>query len=339
MGGTAVSAARRRGHGAPRLGRSRLLLVVAVGVLVTTVVACRPLGGTTNRLGNDVAACPQFQPSALCGPQPNLWLGIQGPYELFANGDPFTTKCARTVSGPFNETTCSGAGRNPGYRTTGYGYAIDVGPDDVGRPLTVRVWDAGSYPRTGSSTRANASYTNATQLTLPSGSTWPGTGYWIYGEGIATGTLIQSLSNGNRTATLSKALTSTTATRSVAVASQSALPGESLYPIKRAIESAHVGLSLGLVGLIAIAIVNGQAFVYRQMDLGVRDGTYQMMFYGLTGTFVALMIAGLVFTFVTAFRFLGGRTRDREIVSAHAMFWYFIGAVYSILWFVVYVTK
>ncbi|GAA4722589.1 hypothetical protein GCM10023350_00910 [Nocardioides endophyticus] len=35
------------------------------------------------------------------------------------------------------------------------------------------------------------------------------------------------------------------ATTSVAVASQSALPGESLYPIKRIIESAHTGLSLG----------------------------------------------------------------------------------------------
>jgi len=35
------------------------------------------------------------------------------------------------------------------------------------------------------------------------------------------------------------------ATTSVAVAAQSALPGESLYPIKRVIESAHTGLSLG----------------------------------------------------------------------------------------------
>jgi hypothetical protein len=35
------------------------------------------------------------------------------------------------------------------------------------------------------------------------------------------------------------------ATTSVAMASQSALPGESLYPIKRVIESAHTGLSLG----------------------------------------------------------------------------------------------
>jgi len=35
------------------------------------------------------------------------------------------------------------------------------------------------------------------------------------------------------------------ASASVAVASQSALPGESLYPIKRVLESAHTGISLG----------------------------------------------------------------------------------------------
>jgi cytochrome c oxidase subunit 3 len=42
---------------------------------------------------------------------------------------------------------------------------------------------------------------------------------------------------------------------------------------------------------------------------------------------------------VATFRYLGGRTRDREILSAHAMYWYFMGAVYTTLWFVVYVTK
>ena len=47
----------------------------------------------------------------------------------------------------------------------------------------------------------------------------------------------------------------------------------------------------------------------------------------------------LVFSAVTAFRYLGGRTTDREIVSAHAMYWYFLSAVFAVLWFVVYVTK
>jgi cytochrome c oxidase subunit 3 len=111
-----------------------------------------------------------------------------------------------------------------------------------------------------------------------------------------------------------------------------------VYAARRDARS-HVGMALGLVALVGVAIINGQAFVYHQMRLGVRDGQYQTMFYALTGTFLAFMIAGLVFTFVTAFRFLGGRTRDREIVSAHAMFWYFLGTVYAVLWFVVYVTK
>lgn len=38
------------------------------------------------------------------------------------------------------------------------------------------------------------------------------------------------------------------ATTSVAVAAQSALPGESLYPVKRVLESAHTGLSVGDAG-------------------------------------------------------------------------------------------
>jgi len=47
----------------------------------------------------------------------------------------------------------------------------------------------------------------------------------------------------------------------------------------------------------------------------------------------------VVFSAVTAFRYLGGRTTEREIVSAHAMYWYFLSVAYTALWFVVYVTK
>jgi heme/copper-type cytochrome/quinol oxidase subunit 3 len=53
----------------------------------------------------------------------------------------------------------------------------------------------------------------------------------------------------------------------------------------------------------------------------------------------ALFIGGLVFTGVTAFRFLGGRTTDRELVAAHALYWYVLAAVFSAIWLIVYVTK
>ena len=42
---------------------------------------------------------------------------------------------------------------------------------------------------------------------------------------------------------------------------------------------------------------------------------------------------------IAAFRFLGGRTDDREIVAAHALYWYVLAAVFSAVWLIVYVTK
>ena len=75
------------------------------------------------------------------------------------------------------------------------------------------------------------------------------------------------------------------------------------------------------------------------MKLPANGGTYNSMFYTLTGVLVAAAIAGVVFSAVTAFRYLGGRTTDREVVSAHALYWYVLSAAYVLLWFVVYVTK
>ena len=63
------------------------------------------------------------------------------------------------------------------------------------------------------------------------------------------------------------------------------------------------------------------------------------MFYALTGSFFVLLIVGLVFTVVTAFRHFGGRTADHEVVTSHALFWYILTVIYIAVWFVVYVTK
>jgi cytochrome c oxidase subunit 3 len=104
-------------------------------------------------------------------------------------------------------------------------------------------------------------------------------------------------------------------------------------------DRAHIGLSLGLVGLIAIAIVNAQAYVYNQMALPAADSIYASLFYAVTGTMTALVVVGLVFTVVTAFRLLGGRETDQEIVAAHALYWYVLTIAFSALWLIVYVSK
>lgn len=114
-----------------------------------------------------------------------------------------------------------------------------------------------------------------------------------------------------------------------------------VYAARRDARS-HTAMALGLVGLIGLAFVNAQAYIYARMKLPIsgKDTTpFHTMFYALTGTFLLLVIIGIGFSAITAFRYMGGRTTDREIVSAHALYWYFLGALFFALWFVVYVTK
>ncbi len=104
-------------------------------------------------------------------------------------------------------------------------------------------------------------------------------------------------------------------------------------------DRAHTGLALGVTGILAIAFINAQAFVYVDMGVPISENYYGTLFYAMTGTMVALVVAGLVYTAVAAFRALGGRLGDTELLTAHALYWYFIAVAYSAVWFVVYVTK
>lgn len=101
----------------------------------------------------------------------------------------------------------------------------------------------------------------------------------------------------------------------------------------------HTILALGCTFLVALLVINAQAYVYIQMNVVLDGGTYGAMFYAITGLFMMLMIVGLSFTAVAAFRFIGGRTADHELLTAHAIYWYAIAAIYAAIWFLVYVTK
>ncbi len=104
-------------------------------------------------------------------------------------------------------------------------------------------------------------------------------------------------------------------------------------------DRAHAALALGVSGLLAIAFINAQAFVYVDMGVEINATYYGTLFYGITGVMLALVVAGLLYTTVAAFRALSGRLGETEILSAHALYWYFIAVAYTAVWFVVYVTK
>ena len=104
-------------------------------------------------------------------------------------------------------------------------------------------------------------------------------------------------------------------------------------------DSSHATLSTLITGFIGVAAINAQAAIYMQMGMGIRDGAYQTMFYAVTGTMLVLLASGVAFSLVAMFRATAGRLGDKQVMTAHAMYWYFLTVVFCALWFVVYVQK
>jgi len=104
-------------------------------------------------------------------------------------------------------------------------------------------------------------------------------------------------------------------------------------------DSSHATLALAITAVIGLAVINAQVAVYLQMEMGLTDGAYQTMFYAITGTMMVLIVTGVAFSVVTMFRAVAGRLGDSSVMSAHALYWYFLTAVFVALWFVVYVQK
>ena len=111
-----------------------------------------------------------------------------------------------------------------------------------------------------------------------------------------------------------------------------------VYSAKRN-DRTHGSIALLVCMVMGLATINAQVAVYSQMGIGVADGPYQTLFYAITGTMVVLVAAGMAFSVVAFFRSVGGRSDDLQIMSAHALYWYFIAAAFVAMWFVVYVQK
>lgn len=99
-------------------------------------------------------------------------------------------------------------------------------------------------------------------------------------------------------------------------------------------------VAIGLLVVFALAAFNAQAYIYQQMGVAVRD-RYGSVFYSVTGTFLAALLAAMVMAVIVVFRSLGGRytSKRHEGIAALALFWHFLTAVFSAVWFVVYVVK
>ena len=78
------------------------------------------------------------------------------------------------------------------------------------------------------------------------------------------------------------------------------------------------------------------------MGFTVNDPTgVGILVYVITGMHLAMAGAGVIFIGLMAFRTLGGQysARDQEGIVAALIYWYVTVAVYTVIWFTIFVTK
>lgn len=102
----------------------------------------------------------------------------------------------------------------------------------------------------------------------------------------------------------------------------------------------HAYMALGVTLLLGIAFVNQTTFLYAMagIEMSQQEGP---LFYGVTAGHLAMVVAGIVFILLMAFRALGGQfsSRQPDGIAAAAVYWYACIGLYALLWFAVYVQK
>jgi cytochrome c oxidase subunit 3 len=103
----------------------------------------------------------------------------------------------------------------------------------------------------------------------------------------------------------------------------------------------HAYLALGLTMLLGIAFVNTTVYLYQQLALPLTASPTGALLYIVTGTHLVMVVVGLVFVATMAFQSLGGQLtgRDAEGMTAAALYWYVTVAVYTAIYYGIYITK
>ena len=103
--------------------------------------------------------------------------------------------------------------------------------------------------------------------------------------------------------------------------------------------NAYVALIVSLV--LGGAVVNVVAFLLADSGLSVRDSAVGMLVYAISGSFIALMLAAMVYLLVVGIRLVGADDPRKitEVATAAGVFWLVTTLVYSVIWYAVYITK
>ena len=109
----------------------------------------------------------------------------------------------------------------------------------------------------------------------------------------------------------------------------------------RAEDRPHGFIALGVTLMFGAAVINQFWFVYQDSAFAIDGGRAELLFYAVTGSFIAMLIGAMTMLAVTTIRSLMGPF-GRELapgVQAAALFWHMCVLCYFLVWYVVFITK
>lgn len=114
----------------------------------------------------------------------------------------------------------------------------------------------------------------------------------------------------------------------------------SVYSLRNG-DRPHAYFALFWTLLFGVAFINSTVYLYQQLALSPTSGTVAGLLYAVTGAHIVMVVVGMLFIAVMGFQALGGQLtgRDAEGMSAAALYWYATIAVYSVIWYAIYITK
>jgi len=100
-------------------------------------------------------------------------------------------------------------------------------------------------------------------------------------------------------------------------------------------------LALGLTFALGAASIVMTTYLWSLMELDIAGGVQGVLIYAITGAHVAMIAIAMLFVALMSIRALGGQfnAREHDGISAAALFWYSMVAVYALIWIIIYVTK
>ena len=100
-------------------------------------------------------------------------------------------------------------------------------------------------------------------------------------------------------------------------------------------------LALGVTALFGFATIVMTSYLYTLMGADIDANPQSVLIYTITGLHLVMVVLALIFIGLMSFRALAGQftARQHDGVTAAALFWYAMVAVYALIWISIYVTK